>query len=201
MTNKAKKEKKLRNYRAIFKDGSEVEFQADGLKEAENAVQDMQKDPEELVELHSSPIEEEEQECRTTKYTQEEIENLCGIHVEYHFGFITVTMLGVYPTLDDQIRKDLNCVGQALQVHEKAYLTLEDIIVIDKDGEKVNGTIVRFYKQSKVHESVIDVTIFLDVARRILMALNRYILRQNEEQFWENLIQAICQNNSSKEDA
>jgi hypothetical protein len=52
-----------------------------------------------------------------------------------------------------------------------------------------------------VHESVIDVTIFLDVAKRILMALNRYILRQDEEQFWENLIQEICQNNSPEEDA
>lgn len=203
MTNKAKKEKKLRNYRVIFQDGSEVEFQASGLKEAENAVRDMQKDPEELIELHSSPIVEEEEECRITKYTEEEINNMCGINIEYHFGFITVTALGAYPTLDDQIKKDLKNVGQALQEHEKAYLHIEDITVIYKDGEKANGTIVRFYKQSKLHENPVDATLFLEVARKTMMALNRYVRRQKEDEFLEKLFNAACNqdpNNFSEDD-
>lgn len=122
------KKEKMRNYRCIFQDGSEISFNAAGLKEAENVIKDYKKSPEELIELHSEPQPEPKCPCHTT-YTLEEVNKRIGVFVANDKeNLVKIKIVALFPELDEA------AITSAKNVAEKVGLSIEiEPVVIDEE--------------------------------------------------------------------
>ena len=180
MVNKVKKEKKLRNYRAIFKDGSEIVFQAAGLKEAENAIKDHPKDPEELIELYSSPIEEERLEgpegerCEEVPmYSKEDLDQMLGIRIDHVGDYIRIQHRILTPHLSDKQKESVEKAFHVLEEasEENASVCAYDVYIVE-DEELVS--MIEFTKTGKAN-SITNVTSFLAMARAVIAKTERML--------------------------
>lgn len=191
MKNNPKTEKKLRNYRVIFKDGSEIEFQAAGLKEAENTIRDMQKDPEELIELLSSPIEEERPEgpegerCEEIPaYSKEDLNQMLGTSIGIVGDHIRILNRVLIPHLSDDQKEEIEKAFHYLEKHaseENVFICIYDAFA---DTEEVS--IVEFTKTAK-DTPVVNATSFLAITKVIAEEVKRVIATSQLRKVFERI--------------
>lgn len=206
MKNNPKTEKKLRNYRVIFQDGSECEFQAAGLKEAENAVRDMQKDPEELVELHSSPIEEERLEGPNGEkieevpvYSKDDIDRMLGISIDLVGDYIRVQHKMLTSHLSTEQKERVENAFHMLEreaSEENASVCAYDVYVVENE-ETV--TVIEFTKTGK-SDSITNITSFLAMARAVIKETEKMLVSYEIKRIFAHLFEETCRNNSPKDD-